>query len=76
MYEVQTTECGGIPCTEYRYEPEILDDPESEFSLVCGQCDYYTASKTDITVGCCALTGKTRHSTSLACPKVLVTSPF
>lgn len=22
MYEIQTVECGGIPCIEYRYEPE------------------------------------------------------
>jgi hypothetical protein len=76
MYEIQTVECGGIPCTEYRYEPEIPDDPEPEFALTCGQCDYYIANKADLTMGCCALTGKTRRSTSLACPKIYVTSPF
>ena len=76
MYEVQTTECGGIPCTEYRYEPEVPDDRQPEFSLVCGQCDYYTASKTNITVGHCTLTEKARRSCSLACPEILVTSPF
>lgn len=76
MYEVQAVEYCGIPCTEYRYEPEILDDPEPEFALTCGQCDYYIADQADLSVGCCALTKKTRRSTSLACPQILVTSPF
>jgi hypothetical protein len=76
MYGIQSVECGGIPCIEYACEPEILDDPELEFALTCGQCDYYIAEQADLTIGCCALTKKTKRSTSLACPKIYVTSPF
>lgn len=75
MYE-QIVEAHGVICIEYRYEPESIDDPESEFALTCGQCDYYIADKADLTTGRCALTKKTRHSTSLACPRIAVTSPF
>lgn len=75
MYE-QTIEAHGVTCIEYRYEPETLDDPEPEFALTCGQCDYYIADKADLTVGCCALTKKTKRSCSLACSQILVTSPF
>ncbi len=77
IYEIQTVEAHGIACAEYRYEPsEFEDDQPLEVPLVCGQCDHYSASKTDIAVGHCALTGKVRRSCSLACPKVFVTSPF
>lgn len=75
MYE-QTIEAHGRMSAEYRYESEILDDPEPEFALTCGQCDYYIADRANLTVGCCALTKKTRRSISLACPQILVTSPF
>ena len=76
QYQASTVEAHGTSCAEYRYEPEIIDDPEPEFSLVCGQCDRFTTSRTNTTVGHCTLTGKARHSTSLACPEILVTSPF
>jgi hypothetical protein len=76
MYEVQAVECGGVPCTEYRYEPEIPDDQEIEIALTCGQCDYYVAERAGLTMGCCALTQKIKRSTSLACHKIYVTSPF
>jgi hypothetical protein len=76
MYEVQTVECGGIPRAEYACEPELLDDPEPEFALTCGQCDYYIADKADLAKGNCALTKKTKRSCSLACSQILVTSPF
>ncbi len=76
MYEVQTIEAHGMMCAEYRYEPEIPDDQEIEIALTCGQCDHYIADKAGLTMGRCTLTGKTRRSTSLACHKIYVTSPF
>lgn len=77
LHEIQTVEAHGIVCAEYRYElSEVEDDQPLEIPLVCGQCDYYAASKTDTAVGHCTLTGKVRRSSSLACPEVFVTSPF
>lgn len=76
-YEIQTIDAHGIACTEYRYEPSVIEDDEPiEAPLVCGQCDYYQSSKADNIVGHCTLTRKARRSYSLACPKVFITCPF
>ena len=73
--EAQLVEAHGLTYVERRYEPEILEDAEREYPIVCGQCDHFSANKAD-TAGRCSLTGKTKQSSSLACPGVLVTSPF
>lgn len=70
QYETTTIECGGIPYTEYRYEPEIQEDEPIELPLLCSQCDHYRVSNR------CVLTGAARRSTSLACPEIKVTCPF
>lgn len=70
QYETTTVDCGGIPRTEYRYEPEIQEDEPITYPLLCGSCDYYRVSNT------CALTSFKRSSTSLACPEVKLTYPF
>lgn len=70
QYEASTIEAHGIPYTEYRYEPEIVDDQPVEVPLVCGQCDYYRVSNI------CALTSFKRQSSSLACPEIKITCPF
>ena len=75
MLHENPIEAHGFTYVERRYEPEVLEDEEREYPLVCGQCDYFSANKAD-TVGRCSLNGKVRQSSSLACPKVLVTSPF
>lgn len=71
MYASQTVECGGIPRTEYRYEPEIIEDePGPEYPFTCSQCDHFRVW------GGCALTSFKRQSTSLACPDLKITCPF
>lgn len=70
MYEVEVVECAGIPRTEYRYEPEVIDDEPIEVPLTCSQCDHFRVW------GECAYLGLPRPSTSLACSMLLVTSPF
>jgi len=73
--DAQLVEAHGITYSEYRHEPEILEDAEREYPIVCGQCDYFSASIAD-TAGRCVLTLKVKQSSSLACPGVVVTSPF
>lgn len=72
MYASQTIECAGTARTEYRYEPEVVEDEAEavEVPLTCGQCDYFRIW------GGCALLGYKRKASSLACPEIRVTCPF
>ncbi|MBV8885796.1 MAG: hypothetical protein JO235_17625 [Chroococcidiopsidaceae cyanobacterium CP_BM_RX_35] len=73
--DAQLVEAHGLIYVERLHEPEVLEDAERKYPIVCGQCDHFIANKAD-TAGRCSLTLKVRQSSSLACPGVVVTSPF
>ena len=60
----------GIPRTEYRYEPEIIEDEPIEVLLTCSQCDHFRVW------GGCALTNFKRQSIDIACVQIKVSCPF